>query len=230
MRMANSAYYGLSGRVRSAAFAVTVLGFSTVRSLAAAMAAGALEDGVTLPPGFWLHSSTVATAAAVVAPRVGARHAEAFSLGLLHDLGRFILHRADTDGYLALSAEVDHEDAELVRAERQTYGIDHPEAASRVLKAWHFPDDVVDSLANHHEPPSRIKTALSRALVAGEALARVAMIEGDDDDGRAELTAAIVAEEADALALARIEADVLGPLALQVRRGGELLAAALRTS
>jgi HD-like signal output (HDOD) protein len=99
-----------------------------------------------------------------------------------------------------------------------------------VLKAWHFPDDVVDSLANHHEPPSRIKTALSRALVAGEALARVAMIESDDDDGRAELTAAIVAEEADALALARIEADVLGPLALQVRRGGELLAAALRTS
>src|SRR3954454_19569323 len=56
MRMANSAFYGLSGRVRSCAFAVTVLGFSTVRSVAAATAAGALEEDVTLPPGFWLHA------------------------------------------------------------------------------------------------------------------------------------------------------------------------------
>ena len=42
MRMANSAYYGLSGRVRSCEFAVTLLGFATIRSLAAAFAAGAI--------------------------------------------------------------------------------------------------------------------------------------------------------------------------------------------
>ena len=35
MHMANSAYYGLSGRVPSSAFAITVLGFSAVRTLAA---------------------------------------------------------------------------------------------------------------------------------------------------------------------------------------------------
>jgi HD-like signal output (HDOD) protein len=230
MRMANSAYYGLSGRVRSCAFAVTVLGFSTVRSLAAAMAAGALEDGLQLPAGFWLHSATVATAASIVAPRVGARHAEAFSLGLLHDLGRFLLYRTDPDGYTALGESIGSEGIELLQAERLGYGLDHADAAGRVLKAWRFPDDFAQSLAGHHDEVGTVKTALSRALVGGEALARVAMIDTKGVEERYEAEAALAAEEAEALQLVRIDADAVPALAAQVRRGGEDLAASLRAS
>ena len=228
MRMANSAYYGLSGRVRSAAFAVTVLGYATVRSLAAVAAAGALEGGESLPPGFWLHAATTATAASVVAPRVGARHTEAFSLGLLHDLGRSLLHRADREGYVALSASAPGDDLELVQAEREHFGLDHVSAAARVLTAWRFPSDIVDALARHHEPPAGATAPLERSLLAGEALARLALNEEPGAEGEGEPAHVVTVEdEAEALALARIEPDAVDGLVNQVRRGGELLAASL---
>src|SRR5919197_4470276 len=56
MHLANSAYYGLSGRVPSGAFAITVLGFSAVRTLAAAAAAGALDRQGAVPEGFLHHA------------------------------------------------------------------------------------------------------------------------------------------------------------------------------
>src|SRR5581483_336756 len=45
LRLANSAYYGLSRRVADVAFAVTVVGFPTVRAMAAVHASGLFEPG-----------------------------------------------------------------------------------------------------------------------------------------------------------------------------------------
>jgi putative nucleotidyltransferase with HDIG domain len=227
MRLANSAYYGVSGRVRSCAFAVTMVGFSTVRSMAATAAAGALDEDATLPEGFWSHAASVATAAGLVAPRVGARHPEAFSLGLLHDLGSFLLHRTDTEAYAAMLAELDSESPELLLAERKTFGIDHAAAAARVLQSWSFPVDFTEALAAHHEDPDLTKSALSRALVGGEALAHVAQTPAKDHD-REDVDRAVAAELRDALRLVRVDLDVVSPLAAQVRRGAASLAASLQ--
>jgi putative nucleotidyltransferase with HDIG domain len=230
MRMANSAYYGLSGKVRSSSFAITVLGFSTVRSLAAAAAAGVMGDDRAIPPGFWNHAAASATAASLVAHRVSAPRADAFSLGLLHDLGRFLFHRVDPDSYAELTARIGHESPAMLEAEREVYGIDHADAAARVLKAWHFPDDFVDSLARHHEAPGTMKSALGRSLVGGEALARVAAIDAPGIEERYEAEAALAEEEQAALQLVRIDGDTISPLAAQVRRGGAELAATLNSA
>ena len=180
MHMANSAYYGLSGRVPSSAFAITVLGFSTVRTLAAAAAAGALDPHAAVPDGFWSHAATTAVASSLAAERVGASRTEAFSLGLLHDIGRALLHRVDPDGYGELSAEAREGGRRLCVAEHETYGMDHAEAASRVLKAWRFPDDFVVAISGHHDPLSPSAVPLARALHAGEALAVLAGEEGSE--------------------------------------------------
>src|SRR5205823_11831074 len=90
----------------SGAFAITVLGFSAVRTLAAAAAAGALDQESTVPSGFWSHAAATAVGASLVADRVGARSTEAFSLGLLHDLGRALLYRVDPIRYTALCEQV----------------------------------------------------------------------------------------------------------------------------
>src|SRR3546814_17465962 len=50
LRMSNSAYYSLRTPVTNVSRAITVLGFSTVRSMAAAATAG-LDDGSELPAG-----------------------------------------------------------------------------------------------------------------------------------------------------------------------------------
>lgn len=229
MRMANSAYYGLSGKVKSSAFAITVLGFSTVRSLAAAAAAGVMGDDKAIPAGFWNHAAASATAASLVAHRVSAPRADAFSLGLLHDLGRSILHRLDPDLYTSVCDSVFQTGVTLRQAERAAYGIDHAQAAARVLKAWRFADDFIEALANHHEDPSMARTPLARAIVGGEALARVAMASTEEQPGYGpDAEATDEPDQAAALAIAGIDADAVDALATQVRREAEALAASLQ--
>jgi len=172
MKVANSAYYGLSGRVSSATFAITVLGFDTVRAIAAATAAGITGDTGTLPDGFWDHAASVAVACSLVAPRVSVRGPEAFSLGLLHDLGEALLHRGL--GALPADAPPEIEDAHRISYERERWGIDHATAASRVLGAWWFPEEFTRALGMHHDGPTGARSNLERALVGGEALARCA--------------------------------------------------------
>jgi len=170
MKVANSAYYGLSGRVPSATFAITVLGFDTVRAIAAATAAGITGDSGTLPDGFWVHAASVAVSCSLVAPRVTVRGPEAFSLGLLHDLGHALLHRGL--GPLPADAPPETEDTARLAYERDRWGIDHATAASRVLAAWWFPQEFTRALGGHHMGPSTAHSNLDRALVGGEALAR----------------------------------------------------------
>ena len=52
MKLANSAYFGMRGRVTSLQFAVTVVGFTTVRTMAT-VALTNLDDESRLPENFW---------------------------------------------------------------------------------------------------------------------------------------------------------------------------------
>jgi len=94
IRLSNTAFYGLSGKVSNAWRAVTVLGLATTRAVATAAAFDLLsEPGRSVPDGFWEHSVTTAAAAAAIAHRVGIQPNDAFSAGLLHDLGTALLFR-----------------------------------------------------------------------------------------------------------------------------------------
>jgi putative nucleotidyltransferase with HDIG domain len=219
MQMANSAYYGLSGRVPSSAFAITVLGFSAVRTMAAAAAAGALEGRDAVPPGFWAHAAATAAAAALVADRVGASRTEAFSLGLLHDLGRGLLHRIDAERYADVTATVATGALPLIDAERESFGTDHVEAMRRVLEAWRFPSSFVEAIARHHDDPATATSPLGRALVAGEALA-IAADPGDTGCGEH-------IDQGAAFAVGCIRAEDVDGLVAQVRRDADWLAASL---
>lgn len=172
LRMANSAYYGLSGRVASASFAVTVVGFQTVRSLAAMSAAGFVGDS-DLPPDFWARSTAAAAGTCIVAKRVGADASQAFCVGILHDLGTALLWRHDPERHAALLARAtEAEPAQVL--EFQEYGATHASLCADVLAAWHFPDDLCVAIGRHHDAPSSGATPLRQALQAGIALAALA--------------------------------------------------------
>lgn len=172
LRMANSAYYGLSGRVASASFAVTVIGFQTVRSLAAMSAAGFVGDG-DLPPGFWARGAATAAGASLIARRVGADVAQAFCVGILNDLGNALLWRHDPERQAALLERAT--EAEPVHVlEFQEYGATHASLCADVLAAWHFPDELCVAIGRHHDAPSSGATPLRRALQGGIALAGLA--------------------------------------------------------
>ena len=195
LKLANSAYYGLSGRVANVGFAVTVIGFPTVRAMAAATASGLFDSGTSpaAPPGFWEHAVSVATACSTLADRIGIRAADAFSLGLLHDLGSALLFRSDAERFAGVVERSKAERIPLSLLERQTFGIAHDDAAARVFAAWRFPEDFVIAVGSHHGVPDAQDNPFARLLHAGEAVvARIGgapwwELAGHRDDGLAGL-------------------------------------------
>jgi HD-like signal output (HDOD) protein len=217
LRMANSAYYGLSGRVSSASFAVTVIGFATVRSLAAVSAAGFVGDG-DLPSGFWARGAATAAGTALLARRVGADASEGFCVGILHDLGTALLYRHDPEVQGALPARATAEEP-VHRLEQALYGGTHASLCADVLSSWHFPEELCGAIGRHHEQPSVGAAPLRRALQGGIALAALA----DRSAGSSDL------EVSAALEAALVPYRERASLVAQVRREADELVSALST-
>ncbi|MGQ0823898.1 MAG: HDOD domain-containing protein [Actinomycetota bacterium] len=173
IRLANTAFYGLSGKVSSAWRAVTVLGLATVRALATTAAFDLFsEKGRSVPDDFWPHSVTSAAAAAALARRVGVQSNEAFSAGLLHDIGSALVFRRAPRRYDAVLDRMTQNAAlTVVDAEREEFGVTHAEVGSAALGVMRFPAEMVDAINFHHHHPSEVTSLLGRLLIAGDALA-----------------------------------------------------------
>lgn len=171
LRLANSAAFGMSERVSSTHVAVSLVGFSAVRSIAVLLASGLRNHKTPVPASFWRHASTAAAACAVLAGRFGVVRGDAFSLGLLHDVGMAILHTVDAATHSALVAE-EEDSALLCAQEMAEFGMSHADAAARVLSEWHFPSAFVSAVACHHDVGFG-DTPLDRVLLAGDTVARL---------------------------------------------------------
>jgi HD-like signal output (HDOD) protein len=145
MKLANSAYFGMRGRVTSLQFAVTVVGFTTVRTMAT-VALTDLDDESRLPQDFWASTTSVALAASLLAPRFGERPQDTLCLGLLAQVGVALLHHNDPEGYGELLAA---EPAFVGRraAEVRRYGISGMRLTSVALEQWGFPHSMVGPLS-----------------------------------------------------------------------------------
>ena len=171
IRVANSAYYGLSRRVASTTLAVSVVGFSTVRALAGAAATGVFDADDTVPESFWEHSLSTAAASSVLAPRFGAAASDAFAVGLLHDVGSALLYRGFPRGYAEVVERVAAgEDRDIV--ENEIFGITHERAGARVFAAWRFPEEFIAAIEGHHHFDENLKSPpLSETLHVADVLA-----------------------------------------------------------
>lgn len=187
LRLANSAAFGMSRRVASTQHAVSVVGFDSVRAAAAIIASGLRHHRTATPPGFWEHAAAAASACSVVSGRFGLSRGEAFSLGLLHDIGAAILCSVDPDAYREISSDRDDTPARCA-LEVATFGMSHAEAGARLLANWNFPELFVGAVASHHD----VMVGLSpheRVLLAGDALAHLVVepaVDSEADPGRLE--------------------------------------------
>lgn len=220
--LANSAYYGLSGRVGTLQYAISVLGFQTVRAVAVSLAAG-LDGPNGVPDGFWEQAAYAATAAALVAPALEASAPDAFCVGLLHTLGGALLHQREPLPHLCLPfrANVD----ELNQHEQDLYGTTHAEAGAAMLASWRFPDRLCHLVAAHHEVPLPDAPPLTRALGAARVLTDLALRERpagqQSDTAHAEHTLRRLSE-------GKLTAADIAPLLSQVRDRSQALLDGLR--
>jgi len=215
IRLANTAFYGLSGKVSSAWRAVTVLGLSTVRAIATTAAFDLFSgSGRPVPEHFWPHSLTSAAAAAALARRVGVQPNDAFSAGLLHDIGAALMFRRAPERADAVMTRIAADpDADALDLERREMGTDHAEVGSAVLTLMRFPTEMVEAIALHHAALDELPTQLARVVAAADALSMTIV---DDPSERG-------VPLADALALLDIPASAAETLQAEVARDQENL-------
>ena len=185
LRLANSAFYGVSGRVSSVQDAVQMLGRCTVGSLLAVATVTQQFDVHRCPSfnfsGFWRHALAVALASRALAQEVESDIDAAFLGGLLHDIGRLTLAVHFPDEIDALMQGASLQDRPLNTLELACLGTDHAEVGAWMAAHWHFAPDVVVTIAAHHQPPPGSSTAATLAALVhvADALVHALDLEGD---------------------------------------------------
>ena len=158
LRLANSAFFGQSRRVATIPRAVVLLGFSTVRNLALSVKVWeTLGTGVARSrlEELWRHAVAVAIATKALATRLRAGDPEeAFTAGLLHDVGRLLLAMRFRDEYWRAVGGAGEAEA-VDRLEAEHLAIDHTEVGGWILEAWNLPPAIVELVAQHHAETPR---------------------------------------------------------------------------
>lgn len=158
LQLANSAYFGWTRTIKTVKQAITRLGTNRVFQMVLCMSVAPL---VRKPikgydcdsEGLWRHSIAAAICAEQLVAQLNLKDLEeAFTAGLLHDMGKVVL---------GTFVEVDDEPIKEImaldglsfnEAEQMVLGIDHAEVAAKLLTAWNLPAEVVAAARWHHQP------------------------------------------------------------------------------
>ncbi len=176
LRLANSSYYGLSKKVDTISRAVTILGFNAVSNLALTVSVFKLfQTGQSNSQfdfmGLWKHCLACGIGAKVLMCKFSRVEAEkAFICGVIHDLGHVIIQMAFRDRQEKLFTIINNKaEMDIVAAEKEIIGFAHNDAGAAVAEMWHFPEEIVHAIKNHHYMRGAVQreTSLS-VLMANE--------------------------------------------------------------
>lgn len=157
LKYANSSYVGVGREVTSVRNAVLLLGLRAVKLTALGFSVAMPEfqprcQGFDLRR-FWAESFAAATLARQIAGGIaGADREEAFTAGLLANLGCLALAKGCPDEY-AQALEAHRRGRPLLEAEREYVGLDHVEFGAQLLADWGLPKILVNAVRSQSTVP-----------------------------------------------------------------------------
>ncbi len=171
-RLLRMCHAGSGQAITGIGAAIRALGYEQVRdiSLEASMAhmfsAARTVRGFDLQR-FWDHCSSVGVVARFLAQRLFPEMAsEAFTAGLLHDIGKVVLLQYLEEDFGAAIALGQNRGVELWEAERELLGVDHGQIGAWLAEHWRLPRSMQEVMQYHHD--------LARAQIDRELVALVA--------------------------------------------------------
>lgn len=162
---ANSAFIGVHRPIVSLNEAVNLIGMKTVSKFALCLSLIGQNQASNCVnfnyDTFWAQAlANAISIATITAHERTAIPEEAFSLGLLSNIGRLALATAWPDIYSDLLYKT--HGYKLMELERECFRVDHNKLSLLLLKDWGFPDTYIDALKLSFELPVAKRSKLTR--------------------------------------------------------------------
>ncbi len=154
LKMANSAFFGLSRSVTNAREAMNVMGLVKVRALVIGAALGEgfhCVGGVNLEQ-FWRYSLNVANLSRHIAKPIKIDESTAFTAGLVHAIGELMMHAGMPEAMLDLNRSMSPLDLKRARAEKGLFGFSYADAGAALAREWHFPKKMINAIEHQTAP------------------------------------------------------------------------------
>jgi putative nucleotidyltransferase with HDIG domain len=193
LRIANSAYYGASGKTAAVMQACVLMGIKGLSEVV--LLAGTEEALSGKLPGYgydagelWKHSLAVAFGSKILAHRCASTlSSAAHTAGLIHDIGKIILDPHVKERKQPIADFMRQRQKTFLDAEIEFFGFTHAELAAEVCSAWQFPELITKAIRWHHDPARSHGDLLANILHMADHLALMGGAGYDDDDALSEV-------------------------------------------
>ena len=159
LQLVNSAFFGLPRQVVSINLAVNLLGINIVSNLVSMVNVFHQYSEMQLQDFsieyLTTHSVRTAKTAQAILAAEGVEENQqktAYTAGLLHDIGKLIFILNLPEQYSEAVTLSQREKIPLFEAEREILKTDHQTVGAYLLHLWNFPDNIIESVAFHHNP------------------------------------------------------------------------------
>lgn len=157
LRLANSARFGFASQISTVQHAVVALGSAEVQSLVVSVAVANYSRAALRTRALqqcWRHTIASAVLCREVARAAGKPADQAYSLGLLHDIGRLGLLVAWPREYDRILQQADRDSMSLLELEKRLFKMDHCEVGRTLVEQWKLPAEFQLVAGRHHDPPA----------------------------------------------------------------------------
>lgn len=158
LKLANSAYFGLPGKIDDAKQAIVFLGMTQVVELVLmACCSGQFNgahDGYEMASGdLWKNAVSAAIMANDLARIKGIKQASlSFTGALLRDIGKVIMDPLVLSAKDQILGRVKEQGLSFLAAEGQVLGLDHAQVGALIAKKWNFPSALQCVIRYYHTP------------------------------------------------------------------------------
>lgn len=159
LKIANSAYFGLQTEISSLRQAIVVIGLRELGYLVLSFSVlkAFIEEGSRYHlfewNKLWEHSSACGHVAELLGKQLQMEvSGSLYSLGLLHDIGKLVLFRLDSEKYVQSVRLVKKEGIRSYQAEEKVFGVSHGEVGMWLAERWELPEAIVNTIGYHHHP------------------------------------------------------------------------------
>lgn len=149
LRVANSSFYGLEGKVTGLKNALSIVGAHSVVNLAVALGLNQSvpSENPFHPSHLWVERLFIAEWLKRVAPSLGIYDDEAYTLGLLFDVGKFTLYTMWPEAFVKVNEIVFQKKLPWWKAERHLLGFDYASVGVLVGEACQLPVSIIRAIA-----------------------------------------------------------------------------------